>query len=98
VDYFERGGVLQVGDTAAAGAALEGLTRVNGLEGAVAALGIGEDAPAGTRVAACELVLEALAAERRISRSAGGSFRRRKTPRRPRPGGPGGPSGPVLEA
>jgi magnesium chelatase subunit I len=98
VDYFERGGVLQVGDTAAAGAALEGLTRVNGLEGAVSALGIGEDAPAGTRVAACELVLEALAAERRISRSAGGSFRRRKTPRRPRPGGPGGPSGPVLEA
>jgi magnesium chelatase subunit I len=103
VDYFDRGGVLQVGDTAAAEAALDGLLGVDGLAAASAGLGVTEDASAGTRVAACELVLEALAAERRISRSAAGGFRRRRTPRRKGPGGGGGsggggPAGPVLEA
>jgi len=95
VDHFDRGGVLQVGDAAAAGAALEGLLAVPGLESALGRLGVAADAPAGTKVAACELVLEALAAERRISRSLTGSFRRRRAPKRRPPPSAGGPT---LEA
>ncbi|MEN8376192.1 MAG: magnesium chelatase [Gemmatimonadota bacterium] len=95
VDYFDRGGVLQVGDTAAAAAALEGLTAVAGLEGAVRRAGMWDGASPGARVAGCELVLEALAAERRISRSSGGAFRRRRARKRPAPPSAGGPS---LEA
>ncbi len=91
VDYFDRGGVLQLGDTAAADAALEGLLSVQGLEAAVGKLGVAAGAAPGVRVAACELVLEALAAERRISRSLSGAFRRRRTPKRPSPPSAGGP-------
>ncbi len=91
VDYFDRGGVLQLGDTAAAVTALEGLLGVSGLDAALRKLGVGADAAPGERVAACELVLEALAAERRISRSLSGSFRRRRAPKRPTPPSAGGP-------
>jgi magnesium chelatase subunit I len=95
VDYFDRGGVLQLGDTAAAAAALDGLLGVSGLEAAIRGLGVAADAAPGVRVAACELVLEALAAERRISRSVEGSFRRRRAPKRRPPPSAGGPA---LEA
>jgi magnesium chelatase subunit I len=82
VDHFDRGGVLQVADLAGEAALLEGLAGVAGLLDVVdgiAAGGAGDEARGGLG----ELVLEALVAERRISRSDSGRYGRR---------GRGGPS------
>lgn len=85
VDYFERGGVLQLGDTAAAGAALRGFETVPGLLDVVRELALGNQHSEGERAAACELVLEALVAQRRISRNDEGGYSRSA----PRPKGGG---------
>ncbi len=90
VDYFERGGMLQVGDTAAGVASLEGFRTVPGLVEAVSSMGLARDDSAGHTAAACELVLEALVAERRLSRSDVGGYGR--APRRAGPSGPGKPT------
>jgi len=76
VEYFETGGALQVGEDAAASACVQGFETVPGLLGLVENVGL---APAvssdGVRAAACELVLEALVAQRRISRNTAGYTR-----------------------
>ena len=78
VAYFESGGALQVSDDAASRACVQGFEQVPGLLDLVATVGLASDsAPAGVRAAACELVLEALVAGRRISRSEGGYERAR---------------------
>ena len=78
VEYFESGGALQVSDDAAADACIRGFAQVPGLLELVALTGLApESADTGTRAAACELVLEALVAGRRISRSEGGYGRAR---------------------
>jgi magnesium chelatase subunit I len=75
VDYFDRGGVLQLADLVSEQALADGLAAVPSLAKVVESLDV-EDRPAGVRRAAGELVLEALVAERRISRSDGGRFSR----------------------
>jgi magnesium chelatase subunit I len=92
VDYFDRGGVLQVGDTAGGVASIEGFRNVAGLVEAITTLGLFNDASPGQTAAACELVLEALVAERRISRADGGNYTRA-----PRRQGPAGPAHPTFE-
>ncbi len=78
VEYFESGGALQVSDDAAARACVQGFEQVPGLLELVTFTGLApESAGPGTRAAACELVLEALVASRRISRSEGGYARAR---------------------
>ncbi len=76
VDYFETGGALQVGDDSSSEACVRGFGTVPGLLELVGDVGL---APAATgdghRAAACELVLEALVAQRRISRSTAGYAR-----------------------
>ncbi|MHB1168573.1 MAG: magnesium chelatase [Longimicrobiales bacterium] len=91
VDYFDRGGVLQLGDTAGSSATLDGFRTVPGLVQAVEKLALVQ-APAndGAMVAGCELVLEALVAERRLTRSETGSYSRAAR-RQPPPSGPVGP-------
>jgi magnesium chelatase subunit I len=76
VEYFETGGALQLSEDAAAAACVKGFEVVPGLLALVHSVGLAP-APAseGERAAACELVLEALVAERRISRSEGGYTR-----------------------
>jgi magnesium chelatase subunit I len=77
VDYFEGGGAIQVGEDSASAACVKGFSTVPGLLSLVESVGL---APAsgsdGTRAAACELVLEALVAQRRISRSSSGGYTR----------------------
>ena len=94
VDHFDRGGVLQLADVARADTLVEGFRSVPGLMDVVESLDVdmGTDA---LDAAACELVLEALVAERRISRSDAGRYARGKR-RRP-PGPEGGASFPGLE-
>jgi magnesium chelatase subunit I len=87
VDYFDRGGVLQVGDTAGDAASMEGFRNVPGLIEAVTTIGLVNDASPGHTAAACELVLESLVADRRISRAEAGNYSR--APRRQPPGSPG---------
>jgi magnesium chelatase subunit I len=93
VDYFERGGVLQLGETASGAASLEGFRTVPALLDVVRELGLGREDSAGHTAAACELVLEALVADRRLSRSDAGGYARGA--RRPPPTGG---SKPFLEA
>ena len=77
VEYFEEGGALQVGEEASADACLMGFETVPGLLELVESVGLApKAAPAGAKVAACELVLEALVAEKRVSRSSGGGYAR----------------------
>lgn len=75
VDYFEKGSALQVGEESSADACLEGFSTVPGLLDLVTNVGLApSDASPGARAAACELVLEALVAERRVSRTSSGSY------------------------
>ncbi|MDT8370048.1 MAG: sigma 54-interacting transcriptional regulator, partial [Longimicrobiales bacterium] len=68
VEYFEEGGALQLGEDSAASACLKGFELVPGLLDLVTARGLAPSgAGEGERVAACELVLEALVAEQRLS-------------------------------
>jgi magnesium chelatase subunit I len=76
VDYFERGGVVQLADLASEDAMLAGLSAIPSLMAVVDALDVDSEEP-GVRGAAGELVLEALVAERRVSRSEGGRYGRR---------------------
>lgn len=76
VEYFETGGALQVGNDSASTACVQGFSTVPGLLSLIENVGLakstGDD---GHRAAACELVLEALVAQRRISRSSAGYTR-----------------------
>jgi magnesium chelatase subunit I len=78
VEYFEEGGALQVSEDAASDACVEGFRTVPGLLELVEDVGLASaSASTGLRAAACELVLEGLAGERRISRTEGGYGRSR---------------------
>jgi len=89
VEYFEQGGALQLGDDSAAEACLKGFELVPGLLELIERTGLAAaESTDGEKVAACELVLEALVAERRIARSSGGGYRRT-----PHGGGQGGGPG-----
>lgn len=77
VEYFEEGGALQVGRDVRDSVCIQGFERVPGLLPLVQRVGlVGESGSDGSRVAACELVLEALVAEKRISRSEAGGYGR----------------------
>ncbi len=87
VSYFESGGALQVSADAGARACVLGFEQVSGLLELVDATGLAPaDASPGVRAAACELVLEALVAERRLSRSEGGRYGPGRPERGPGPG------------
>ena len=83
VDYFDRGGVLQVAEGAAAEACWQGLSTVPGLSEAVGGAGLLHEDDRAQSVAAAELLLEGLAGHRRISRAEGGAYGRAR-PERPK--------------
>ena len=76
VDYFDGGGVLQISEMSRGAALVEGFTAVSGLLPLVESSGIVEEDAASEEVAAaCELVLEALHAKRKIARTDSGYAR-----------------------
>ena len=76
VEYFEAGGVIQVSEDATAAACVEGFRQVPGLIDATGALQlVTEDDGDGVSAAACELVLEGLVFDNKISRTRGGAYR-----------------------
>ncbi|HUF66640.1 MAG TPA: magnesium chelatase [Gemmatimonadaceae bacterium] len=86
VMWFDAGGALQVTDDVTSEAVAEAFGTVPGLHEIVEETGLaqGDDPP--VLVAACELVLEALVARRKISRTDGGTYGRAVEEKRRRGG------------
>ena len=84
VIWFDEGGALQVTEDERAEAMQLAFASVPGLIDLVRHVGLAEDGDAPQTVAACELVLEALVARKKISRSDGGLYGRAEPERRRR--------------
>jgi magnesium chelatase subunit I len=89
VMWFDGGGALQVTDEAASGTLRAAFETVPGLLALVIEHGLALESDDALVAGACELVLEALVARRKISRNDAGSYGRapRDEPRRRRGGG-----------
>jgi magnesium chelatase subunit I len=85
VIWFDEGGALQVTDDERSDAVATGFEAVPGLVDLVHRVGLATESDAPQTVAACELVLEALVARKKISRSDGGLYGRAEPERRRRP-------------
>jgi magnesium chelatase subunit I len=85
VIWFDQGSALQVGDDIAIGVVRKGFDLVPGLVDTVCALGLAKKGDDAMIVVACELVLEALVARRKISRSDAGAYGRAEREQRKRP-------------
>ena len=85
VIWFDEGGALQVTDDERSDAVAVGFEAVPGLLELVHRVGLATESDAPQTVAACELVLEALVARKKISRSDGGLYGRAEPERRRRP-------------
>jgi magnesium chelatase subunit I len=85
VMWFDRGNALQVTHDLAAAAVVRGFERVPGLLDLIRQTGLATDGDAPFTAAACELVLEALVARKKISRSESGQYGRAQPPERRRP-------------
>ncbi len=85
VIWFDAGGALQVADEVPLPLVRKGFDLVPGLVSTVTALGLAAKGDDPMIVVACELILEALVARRKISRSDEGKYGRaeRETRRRP---------------
>ncbi len=86
VIWFDGGGALQVTDDVPSATMVQAFETVPTLVTQVRNLGLADGRDAGVMAAACELVLEALVARRKISRSDTGAYGRAvPEPRRRRP-------------
>ncbi|MGH7559731.1 MAG: magnesium chelatase [Gemmatimonadales bacterium] len=82
VGWFDQGSALKVGDDDRADVAVKAFRIVPGLLDLVHALALAPKGDAPVEVAGCELVLEALAGQKRISRSEELGWTRVRPPRR----------------
>ncbi len=88
IEYFDTGGALKIASAATDELLVKGFGTVKGLVPLVVASGIADEATEpGVTAAACELVLEALHAKHRITRTDSGSFVRLRPTSRPAGGG-----------
>jgi magnesium chelatase subunit I len=85
VMWFDTGGALQVSDDVPAAQVVKGFESVPGLIDLVESVGLARRSDPGVMAAACELVLEALVARRKISRSDEGRYGRAPVEKRRRP-------------
>jgi magnesium chelatase subunit I len=85
VVWFEEGGALQVADDVDTASMYDAFQTVPGLVPLVHYVGLARDGDPAQAVAACELVLEALVARRKISRSDAGQYGRAHPEGRRRP-------------
>ena len=84
--WFDKGSALQVGDDIALHVVRKGFDLVPGLVDMVTVLGLAKKGDDAMIVVACELVLEALVARRKISRSDAGAYGRAERESRRKPG------------
>jgi magnesium chelatase subunit I len=85
VIWFDDGAALQVTDDVAGAAIVQAFRTVPTLLDTVHALGLADPGDTATEASACELVLEALVARRKISRSDTGRYGRAVPEKRRRP-------------
>jgi magnesium chelatase subunit I len=90
VAWFDQGGALKVSGDQRSHICLKGFSVVPGLVEIVTEFGLAEAKDSARQVAACELVLEGLAAQKRISRSEELGYTRAKPERREPGYGKGG--------
>ena len=83
--WFDEGGALQVADDVAAKVMVQAFETVPTLLNIVRALRLTDISDHGSTAAACELVLEALVARKKISRSDAGQYGRAVPEKRRRP-------------
>ena len=77
IKYFEGGGIMQVSEDAAAAACVTGFGQIPGLLELAEHTGLAPaEASDGLRAAACELILEGLVCDRKISRTRSGGYTR----------------------
>jgi magnesium chelatase subunit I len=69
VAWFDQGGALKVSHDERSDLCLKGFETVPGLVSAVSLVGLADERHAGVTVAACELILEGLVAQKRLSRN-----------------------------
>jgi magnesium chelatase subunit I len=86
IAHFDAGGALEVGDDARTATMLAAFETVPGLLDAVREGGLATADDEADTVVGCELVLEALAARKKISRAESGRYGRATPERRRRPG------------
>lgn len=86
VIWFDAGGALQVSDDVSADSVVKGFEGIPTLIDAVEASGLAPRSDIPLLAAACELLLEALVARRKISRTDDGRYGRAATEKRRRPG------------
>jgi magnesium chelatase subunit I len=85
VMWFDQGNALQVDGDVSSGSMVEGFQRIPGLLDVVYRSALAESGDASVVAAASELVLEALVARKKISRSDSGQYGRAQPPERRRP-------------
>jgi magnesium chelatase subunit I len=90
VDYFDRGGVLQISELAGTDVCWQALNSIPTLMDAARETDLVEAGDQVGEVVVAELLLEGLAAHRRISRADSGAFGRARPERSKRPGGGSG--------
>jgi magnesium chelatase subunit I len=90
VAWFDQGGALKVSGDQRSEVCMKGFSVVPGLVEIVTEFGLARAGDSGCQVAACELVLEGLAAQKRISRSEELGYTRAKPERREPGYGKGG--------
>jgi magnesium chelatase subunit I len=90
VEWFEQGGALKVSPDERADLCVEGFSEVADLLDLTRNLGLAPRGEPATVVAACELILEGLVAQKRLARSDEFGYSRVRQPRR-RTAGEGGP-------
>jgi magnesium chelatase subunit I len=86
VIWFDEGGALQVDDELSSALVAKAYETVPGLREAVRSARLASDDDPGFVAAACEVVLEALVARKKISRSDAGQYGRAQSEQRRRPG------------
>ncbi|MGE5091815.1 MAG: magnesium chelatase, partial [Bacillota bacterium] len=89
VTWFDQGGALKVSGDERSEVCLRGFSVVPGLVETAQRFGLGSREDAAVTVAGCELILEGLAAEKRISRSEELGYTRARPERREPPYGKG---------
>jgi magnesium chelatase subunit I len=86
INWFDEGGALKVSQNERSDVCLKGFSTVDGLLDLVQMTGLASKQDPATIVAACELVLEGLVAQRKISRSEELGYSKARRERRPGPG------------
>ena len=86
IEWFENGGALKISSNERSDVCVKGFSAVDGLLDLVQTLGLAGAKDPATMVAACELILEGLVAQKRISRSEELGYSKARHERRQGPG------------